>query len=89
MQTQPIFSGLRVRDNNPTDTAEAITRHQIILKVVYQVSVHDMAEGLAELVRERYCSALFQAPSVHELIFPLSADPADLQWSAGTDDDSH
>jgi hypothetical protein len=31
-----------------TDTADAITRHQITQKVLYQGSVYDMAEGLAE-----------------------------------------
>jgi uncharacterized protein (DUF2225 family) len=51
MQCQPIFNGLRVRMALHTDTADAITCHQITQKVLYQGSVYDMAEGLTEFAK--------------------------------------
>jgi hypothetical protein len=51
MQHEPVFSGLRVRMTMHTDIPAAITIHAITQKVMYQGSVHDVADALTECAR--------------------------------------
>ena len=51
MQTAPLFHGLRVRMTIHTDVADAVSRHQITQKLLYQGSVYDVCEALTEFAK--------------------------------------
>jgi hypothetical protein len=50
-QDMPLFRGLRVRMTIHTDVADAVTRHQITQKLLYQGSVYDVCEALTDFAK--------------------------------------
>ena len=50
-QSAPLFNGLRVRMTIHTDLPDAVTRHQITQKLLYQGSVYDVCESLTEFAK--------------------------------------